>query len=689
MLVLDPETLRFLTVNRAAIRQYGFTEREFLAMTSATAGQKESTADMLAEISKGISGLRNLGVWNHLRNDGTNICVEIVCDDLPFGGYNSILVVIHDITERKRVDDALLFRTALLEAQSETIIDGILVVGESHQVVLANQQFRVQFEIPDDLLKRGDDRPLLKYMTDRVVNPDAFLERVRYLYRNSNEKSRDEFKLTNGKSFDRNTAPLVDSNGRHRGRIWYFRDITDRVAAEERIQFLACFDGLTGLPNRTLLEDRLTEILADARLARQNVALLFLDLDQFQRINDSLGYASGNRLLQDVAARLLRHVRQGDTVARIGGDKFVMVLNNVNSESEAAISALQIVDAISERYTVLGHSLHISCCLGISMFPGHGEDCQTLMKYADQAMYSAKENGRGSIRFFREDMNAQAIEQLALENDLRSALERNEFFLVYQPQIEIVGGEIVGFEALIRWQRPGVGLVPPLDFIPIAENCGLILPIGEWVLRAACAQARKWHDDGLPMVSVAVNVSAVQFRQVGFCELIKKILAETGLPPQRLELEVTESVLVSNADVMFSVLQELRDMGLRIAIDDFGTGYSSLSYLKQFPVSKLKIDRSFIRDIGVDSDDAAITTAIINMAKSLSLKVIAEGVETEEQMSFLRAHHCDEIQGYYFSMPLTGVEVANKLSKMTSRASQIAQKALALGIISLTTERLN
>jgi EAL domain-containing protein (putative c-di-GMP-specific phosphodiesterase class I) len=305
--------------------------------------------------------------------------------------------------------------------------------------------------------------------------------------------------------------------------------------------------------------------------------------------------------------------------------------------------------------------VNITCSLGISIFPEHGTDPETLMKNADAAMYSAKQNGRNNFRFFTDEMNAQVVERLTLENSLRLALEKKELFLMYQPQMDMATGKTVGLEALLRWQHPELGLVPPDRFIRIAENSGLILPIGEWVLRTVCYQARKWQEEGLPAVTVAVNVSAIQFRQDGFCGLIQRVLHETGLAPQYLELELTESVLLANAEVVLSVVQELRAMGLTLAIDDFGTGYSSLSYLKKFPVSRLKIDRSFIRDVAVNPDDAAITGAIISMAKSLRLKVIAEGVENEAQMSFLRTQQCDEIQGYYFSKPLMVDKIADKL----------------------------
>jgi diguanylate cyclase (GGDEF)-like protein len=438
-------------------------------------------------------------------------------------------------------------------------------------------------------------------------------------------------------------------------------DITERKVAEERVQFLAYYDALTGLPNRTLLEDRIAIALGGARRRKERIACLFLDLDRFKIVNDTLGHSVGDTLLQEVAERLKKWVREQDTVARVGGDEFVIMLTGLQLASDAAAAAERVVDLVTSEFSIHGHSLNVTCSVGISMFPENGMDGETLVKNADAAMYSAKQKGPNNVEFFTEDLNVQMVERLKLESGLRLALERKEFYLVYQPQMDIATEKIVGVEALLRWQNPELGLVPPDRFISIAENSGLIVPIGEWVLRTACAQARKWQDEGLAAVPVAVNVSAVQFRQDGFRDLIKNVLRETGLAPQYLELELTESLLLTNADVMFSVLRELNEMGLMLAIDDFGTGYSSLSYLRQFPVKKLKIDRSFIRNVALNPSDAAITTAIIGMAKSLGLKVIAEGVENEAQMSFLREHRCDEIQGYYFSRPITASEVAGRL----------------------------
>jgi diguanylate cyclase (GGDEF)-like protein len=438
-------------------------------------------------------------------------------------------------------------------------------------------------------------------------------------------------------------------------------DVEERLQAEERVKFLAYYDSLTGLPNRTLLQDRLTKALAGARRRKDKVALLFLDLDRFKMVNDSLGHSVGDLLLREVAERLQGWARELDTVARLGGDEFLIVLTGIKEVADAAVAADRLVNSMTAGFTVQGRALDISCSVGVSIFPDHGTDGETLIKNADAAMYSAKENGRNKFRFFTEQMNTQIMERLTLENGLRLALDKEELFLVYQPQVDIATGAITGLEALLRWQHPELGLVPPDKFIRIAENSGLILPIGEWVLRTACRQARKWQDQGLPAVSVAVNVSAVQFRQEDFCEAIRRVLDDSGLAPQYLELELTESLLLANADVTLSVVQELKSMGVTLAIDDFGTGYSSFSYLRQFRVSKLKIDRVFVRDVAVNPDDAAITSAIISMAKSLKLKVIAEGVENEAQMSFLRAHHCDEIQGYYFSKPLAVDKVADKL----------------------------
>jgi diguanylate cyclase (GGDEF)-like protein/PAS domain S-box-containing protein len=442
-------------------------------------------------------------------------------------------------------------------------------------------------------------------------------------------------------------------------------DITDRREATEHLRFLAYYDPLTGLPNPTLFQTQLADAIEAARSIDGKVALLVLELARFKIINDSFGHTFGDRLLQQTAERIRMTVGNDCTVARIGGGEFAIALDHEGDPSSAMATAGEIVKALADEFCIMGHSLNVSFNLGISIFPDHGANGEALLQNADVALYSAKEDGPNRIRVFTEEMNVRIMEQLTLANGLHMALARNELFLVYQPQVNSQTGKITGLEALLRWQHPQMGLVPPVKFIGLAERSGLIIPIGEWVLRTACAQAKEWQDAGLAAVPVAVNVSAIQFRQQGFPEIIRAILEETGLDPKYLELELTESLLLTNADVMFSILQELRDMEVKLAIDDFGTGYSSLSYLRQFQVNRLKIDRSFVRDVAINPDDAAIATAIINMARALNLEVLAEGVETEEQLGFFRAQHCYEIQGYYFSQPVAVNQVAGRLKSMT------------------------
>ena len=451
---------------------------------------------------------------------------------------------------------------------------------------------------------------------------------------------------------------LRDEGGKVVNYISIFNDITERKESERHIQFMAHYDALTKLPNRALFGDRLAQALATARRSGKKAALLFLDLDRFKSINDSLGHQPGDLLLQSVAARLKSCVREMDTVCRQGGDEFIVLLSEIDKMEDAAHIALKIVEAMSKEHFVGGSNLIITCSIGISIYPDDAVDGSLLIKNADAAMYHAKESGRNNFQFFTPDMNAEASERLALESDLRRAVQHEEFLLHYQPQIDNRSGKIIGMEALIRWRHPDKGMVSPARFIPIAEYCGLINAMGEWVLKTACIQNRKWQDEGLLNVPVAVNISALQFHQKNFKETVARILRESGLAPGYLELEITEGVTVREIEATVRLLNELKQMGVLISIDDFGTGYSSLSYLKRFPIDKLKIDQSFVRDISTDADDAAIVQTIISMGHGLRLKVIAEGVETAEQLAFLKQWQCDEIQGYYFSKPLAADEFA-------------------------------
>ena len=592
------------------------------------------------------------------------------------GAITHYVAIKQDITARKFAEEQLRRAEEKYRAIFENALVGIFQTSPEGRPISINRALaRIHgYDTPAQLLAEVSDvgRQLF-------VEPGAFKEFLQVLGTEGTPQSvecevysRDGSKkwaLANVRA-----ATDADSNVLfYEGMV---EDITERKAAEQRVQFLAYYDALTGLPNRALLRDRILVALASARRHREKVALLFLDLDRFKTINDSLGHSVGDLLLQEVAERLKAATREPDTVARLGGDEFLLLMTAVNETADAVKAAERIVKSMAGEFVIQGNALHVTCSVGISIFPDNGDDIEALFKNADLAMYSAKEHGRNVVRLFTHEMNVQAMERMTLERSLRMAVERNELFLVYQPQEDLATSEIIGCEALLRWRHPDLGLVAPQKFIPVAESSGLIVPIGEWVLRTACAQARLWQDEGLPAMPVAVNVSAVQFRRASFLRLVKTVLRDTGLAPQYLELELTESLILSNTNAVLEMLKQLEEMGVKLSIDDFGTGYSSLSYLKQFPVHKLKIDGSFVRDVNVDVEDAAIVSSILSMARNLGLKVVAECVENEAQASFLRAHQCDEIQGYYFSEPLTADALAEKL-RSTSHMAFYAQPALA------------
>jgi diguanylate cyclase (GGDEF)-like protein/PAS domain S-box-containing protein len=435
-------------------------------------------------------------------------------------------------------------------------------------------------------------------------------------------------------------------------------DISERKAYEARIEYLADHDALTDLANRNLLGDRIAQAMALARRHDTRLALLFLDLDRFKGVNDSFGHELGDALLLEVSNRLKAVVRDGDTVARQGGDEFIILLTGIHRPQDVAAVAFKIFDAFSTPFFVRGRELFVTTSIGATIFPEDGEDLQALLRNADTAMYRAKEEHGNAFQFYSKEMSIRALERAELESSLRRALDRKEFELFYQSKVDGKTGRIIGAEALIRWRHPELGLVSPTRFIPMAEEIGLIVPIGDWVLHAACSQIKAWQLDGLPKINVSVNLSARQFKQERLVESVAETLQSFGLEAQYLELELTESMVMNSAEMFITKLRELEDLGVQLSIDDFGTGYSSLSYLKRFPLHHLKIDQSFVRDIATDEDDASITSTVISLGHSLDLKVIAEGVETEEQVAFLREHRCDEMQGYYFSKPLPAHEFA-------------------------------
>jgi len=447
------------------------------------------------------------------------------------------------------------------------------------------------------------------------------------------------------------------------GIVLSLRILQQRRRTENRLNHLALHDDLTALPNRLMLNQRLDQALSRHRRAGTKLAVLFMDLDRFKVINDSLGHEAGDDLLCRVAERLRAQSREGDTVARVGGDEFVVLVENHENMMDVSACARRLIEQLSVPYALGRTNCHVTASIGISIFPADGNDSQSLLKAADVAMYRAKQAGRNNYLFYSPVMNEHTVERLELESDLRHALERGEFLLHYQPKVELETGSIIGVEALLRWKHPLHGLVPPMDFISLAEETGLIAPIGEWALATACARNKAWQDEGLAKMSVAVNLSARQFADPMLLPKLKRIIGESGLDPSCLELEITESMVMSHPAEAVAVLESLKSIGVQIAIDDFGTGYSSLAYLKRFPIDTIKVDRSFIRDIATDSGDKKITRAIIAMAHSMKIKVVAEGVETWDQLAFLRAQKCDAVQGFLLFRPLPEEEVAGTLAR--------------------------
>ncbi len=458
-------------------------------------------------------------------------------------------------------------------------------------------------------------------------------------------------------------TPLMDEKAEITHFIATARDISEHIRDKVRLKHLTHHDSLTDLPNRSLFLDRLQQAISKARHHDRLVAVLFLDLDRFKNINDSLGHSAGDRLLQQLGERFRRTIREGDTIARFGGDEFVIMLDDFDSDNSLSLIAQKILNSLAMPFEIEGHEIFITASIGISISPDDGKDPDTLLRNADIAMYRAKELGKNNFQYYSESMTARVFERLTLENNLRHALERNEFILHYQPQIDVRNGRIFGVEALLRWQHPDLGLVMPGNFVPLLEETGLIEPVGIWVLETACRQSCQWHESGMGFLHMSVNLSSRQFNNSQFIGSLQNIIEETGVNPEYLELELTESMLMRNTTATTAALNKLNQLGVRFAIDDFGTGYSSLNYLRRFPIETIKIDRTFIRDIIEDDDDRAICSAIIGMTRSLSLNVIAEGVETHEQIDFLKNRKCHYIQGNVFSPAVTAEEMTRLLAR--------------------------
>lgn len=762
--------------NQSWLRALGYSEQDLIGKPFTTVLSPNNPPGLAEEINAKTYAGGWRGECLHLRKDGTDMPVFLSTGLLHdhAGQTTGVFGLAQDISEHKKAESELLLKNALLEAQAETTIDGILAVDESLKIILYNQQFVSMWNLPPSALHQADDTEMLAHILKQVKDPDSFLEHVRYIRKHNYEKSKGEILLADGRVIERYSSPLVDPKGCYHGRIWYLRDITSRVRseerlllwsrvldqsaegificdpreqillvntafekltgysatdamgktprilksgqqskafyaemwksisdtgtwsgeiwnrrkngelfvewlsisavcdkkgpvthyvgifsditvrkqAEERVVHLAHHDALTDLPNRVLLMDRLGQLTKSAQRRKTKIAAVFIDLDRFKEVNDSLGHDAGDALLQIVAKRISNSVRQEDTVARIGGDEFVVIFQGLQQIKDAAGLTQRMLACVVEPVLLRGLEITVTASMGISLFPDDASTAEDMIRNADAAMYQAKGAGRNSYQFYTSDLNKRALELLSMENALRRGIDRREFVLHYQPQIDIPSGRIVGAEALVRWNHPELGLLMPGKFISIAEERGLIARLGGWVVEEASRQAALWQRSGSFQLPIAVNVSAVQFRQKDFIQHLARTVREHGVAPSFLELELTESIVMRDAESTIQILRTLNEMGFQLSIDDFGTGYSSLSYLRRFPLSKIKIDQSFVADATRDEGAASIVTAVISLARSLKLKVIAEGVQTPEQLHMLRAQRCDQAQGYLFSRAL-------------------------------------
>ncbi|MBI2236614.1 MAG: EAL domain-containing protein [Magnetospirillum sp.] len=644
------------------------TERDVVRLIAS--GRKVANVGALASrplltVSQDDSLLaaRNVLEEKHIRHVGVTDTAGNLVGLLSFADILATLQYesVHRLDEALRERDEALLRSRkdlhLARKVIEASLDGIMICNAKLEIEFVNPAFTVltgytQEEIigrQPAMLKSGRQDEAFYQKMWAALSEKGFWQGEIWNRRRNGEIFPEWLTIN----------VIIDEGGEITQYAAIFSDITERKKTEERIKNLAYFDVLTGLPNRRLFTDRLQVAVANAHRHGQQLAIMFLDLDLFKRINDTLGHALGDMVLVETAKRLGLCVREGDTVARLGGDEFTILLPELAHVEDAAKLAERMIAHVKQPFMVDDHELYVTTSIGIAVYPDDGTTVDTLIKNADTAMYRVKDLGRNSYQLYTPAMNARSFERLAMESSLRHAVTRGEFMLAYQVKVDLARGQMSGVEALVRWNHPEMGLVPPMDFIPLAENMGLISEIGEWVLITACRQCRSWHDMGLPPVRMAVNVSALQFRETDVPAVVRRALDESGLDPRYLELELTETVLMQRVDEVVAVLKQLRTMGVTISIDDFGTGYSSLNYLKRMPIDSLKIDRSFVHDIMDDGDGAEIVATIINLAHNLKLKAVAEGVETAAQAEFLKARGCDEVQGYLISRPVSAEDLVS------------------------------
>lgn len=680
--VSDENGIVFFT-NPALDAMFGYESGELLGkhVSVLNAHSSQENAPILGTM---ISQLQSQGAWsgelNNLKKDGTLFTTYARSSVLEISGKQYWVWVLEDITERKQAEKALIEKEAFLRLVLDNIPQFIFWKDRNSIYEGCNRNFALAagLSTPEEIVGKTDyDLPWTKEESDWFRQNDAQVIETDTPQYHIIEPL---LQVDGQKAWlDTNKIPLHDAEGNVVGVLGSYENITERQLAQEKIRYQAMHDLLTGLPNRTQFSDRLSRSLALARHRQNLLAVMFLDLDRFKTINDTLGHAVGDRLLQEVADRLTSCLREEDTVARWGGDEFTLLVPQISCAEDAAQIAQRILAALKPPMYLEEHSqtcrttsLHISTSIGIALYPHNGSDAETLLRNADAALYRAKQQGRNNYQFYTQEMNSQACELLVLENQLHQALKRKEFLVYYQPQVNTTTGEITGMEALVRWQHPQFGLVSPNTFIPIAEETGLIVPIGEWVLQTACAQNKAWHDAGLPPLCVTVNLSTRQFQQPHLLNFVAQTLQQTGLSPEFLELEITEMVAMKDVEFTKTILSQLHQLGVHLSIDGFGTKYSLLAYLKQFPLHTLKIDKSFVQEAINDSQNAGIINAILTLGKGFNLRVVAEGVETEAQKDCLRSFQCEQIQGYLSSPPLPAQEATQLLRNSPSTSGKIS-----------------
>ncbi len=673
--LVDATDLRVLVANTAAARLLGVPAEDLCGRSMLEMSSTPQDLCFWSEVAQGLSE----GIFSDTlvqRADGTvlpvtrSVCrVALVGPERP--GEAVYVVTLQDRSAARQAEQEHETLLAELRATLESTADGILVTDLAGRVGAFNHRFAMLWNLDAGLQTRRDDDALADWMRRSVADPVAYAERLAAIQEASLMQTSDVFELRSGRVLERVTLPQL-SRGQPIGRVYSFRDITDRLAAKQRIEQLSHTDALTGLPNRRLLGDRVEFALSMAQRDGTSFALLFLDLDRFKHINDSLGHHFGDRVLIDVAERIKSCLRQVDTVARLGGDEFVMLGHQADAAGAEA-TARRVIDAMARPFMLDGLSFTVTCSIGIALYPNDGASMDELVRHADKAMYGVKEGGGAGYRFHLPRKDVDLRTRMRIDHAMRQALAQDRFRLHYQPQVDLASGRVVGAEALLRWNDPAMGEMSPAEFIPVAEESGLIVAVGEWVVVEAVRQAAQWHARGMRMI-VAVNVSALQFHRPGFVDSVSRVLRESDLPPQWLELELTESILLQDAQEALTRLEALARLGVRLSIDDFGTGYSSLAYLKRVPIGQLKIDRSFIDGLPGDESDAAIVRAIIDMGRALHLQVIAEGVETEAQRQFLQRAGCNLYQGFLFAPALD----APSFERMASSALPAAARPIRL-----------